>query len=270
MSKKIWSVHYVVSFIVFIAGFLNFLTSLSLHHMPHIQLFEGIIPLYFKHTARTFTLLTGIYLMILSLNLFRRKRRAWILSLLLIATSIFLQFVRGFNMPELLFLVCLLCILIATRHAFEIQSDRNRAVYSLVRFAWVLVILFVYSFFGFYLFQGQFSHYVTVQNIFADYLFSIAGIGQEVLAPLTRNALWFSDSISIVSVGMFLYSLMLLFEPLVEKNKITTDDEEKIRQLVLGEGDNSVNYFFLTEEKQYFIDKINIKKLLCHTVSGIF
>lgn len=255
MIKKILRIHYLVSIVVFTAGLLNFLTSLSLHHIPHIKLFEGIIPIYFKHTARTFTLLIGIYLITLSFNLFKRKRQAWILSLVLISTSIVLQFLRGFNVVEILFLVSLLLILLITRHVFEIESDKNKAIYGVVRFVIILVLLFIYAFFGFYFFQGQFSHQVNIQNILADYLYSIAGIGQEVLIPTTKNALWFSDSISIVSVVMFIFSLALLFKPLIEANKTTADDKERIRQLVLSKGNNSVSYFSLTEEKQYFFDK---------------
>lgn len=254
MVKKMLSVYYIVPIIVFVAGLTNLLTSLSLHHMPHIKLFEGIIPLYFKHTARTFALLTGIFLMVLSFNLFRRKRRAWILSLFLILSSIFLQLVRGFNILELVFLASLLILLLTTRHAFEIESDKNKAVYGVIRFFTVLTLLFFYAFFGFYLFQGQFSHHVNIQNIITDYMYSIAGIGQEVLIPTTKNALWFTDSITIISVVLFLFSLLQLFEPLIEINKMTSDEQEKIRKLVLGSGTNSVQYFSLTKEKQHFFD----------------
>jgi phosphatidylglycerol lysyltransferase len=114
--------------------------------------------------------------------------------------------------------------------------------------------LFVYAFFGFYLFQGQFSNPVNINNIVADYLFSITGVGQEILIPLSRNALWFTDSISIVSIVIFFYSLALLFQPLIENTKITHQEKIRLRDLILHNGENSVSYFALMDDKQYFFN----------------
>lgn len=257
MIKKLFAVHYIVSFVVFLAGLINVLTSLSLHHIPHIKLLEGIVPLYFKHTARTFNLLTGIYLVTLSFNLFRRKKRAWILSVILIMSSIVLQLTRGFNIVEILFLCLILLILLMTKHVFEIESDKNMVIYGMVRFIITLIFLFIYAFFGFYLFQGQFSHQVNISSITADYLYSIAGIGQEILIPTTNNALWFTDSILVVSVIAFLTSLLYLFKPFIEINAITLEEKKIIRKLLLEQGENSVSYFSLTNEKLYFFDNKN-------------
>jgi phosphatidylglycerol lysyltransferase len=259
MTNKFVRVHYIVATIVFLTGLLNILSSLSLHHIPHIKLFEGIIPLYFKHTARTFTLLIGFFLLFLSLNLFKRKRRAWILTVILISISIILHFIRGFQLTEMLFLYGLLFILFATQHVFEVESKKDIGS-GIKRFFFGLVLLFVYAIFGFYLFQGQFSNAITLQHIFADYLYSITGIGQEVLVPLTRNANWFADSISIVSTTLFVFSIFSLFQPLTDRYAITETEREALRYLILTQGENPISYFALMNDKNYFI---NYEKTSC-------
>lgn len=253
-KKRIFvPINQIVSVIIFLAGLLNIVTALFLHHLPHIKLFNELFSLYFRHTARTFTLLSGLVLLTLSLNLFKKKQRAWRLSVLLVLTSVFSQVVHGFNPWQLIFLFILLWLLLITKNSFFVQSDRQKALTGLFRFLLVLAFLFVYAFLGFYLFQGEFSQPVTFKNIVDDYLFSIFGIGREVLLPQTHATRWFSDSLSVVAVAAFLSSLWLLFSPLIEVNKITQDECQLLRKLVLEKSENAVSYFLLTGEKQYLI-----------------
>lgn len=262
-------IHLAVAAVVFMAGLLNVLTALALHHIPHIRLFEGILPVFFLHTARTFTLLSGLLLIGLSFNLSRRKKRAWSITTGVIVFSIVMHFIRGINIPEIVFLSVLLAVLILTRHVFEVQSGKSNLPGAFLRFLSVLVFLFIYSFFGFYLFQGQFSSPVTIPNIIADYAFSISGIGQEVLIPQTRNAHWFADSIAIVSAASIIYAFLSLFQPLIENDKTTEEKKKKIRDIFFAYGQNAVSYFSLMDDKQYFYDE-SAGAVLAYTVKNGF
>lgn len=256
-KKTFFPLHIFVAGIILISGILNIFSSLFLHNFPRLALLKALLPLDLIHASRTFLLLAGILLISLSFNLAKRKRRAWILSVTFISASIILHLTKGLNIEGSLLLIIPLILLLFTRHLFQIESGKKQVYQIWLRIFYILLFLFIYSFFGFYLFQGQFSHKVTFINIAYDYAFSTLGIGQELLAPRTMAALWFTNSISLVAIISISYAIFSLFLPFIEKNKTTDEEKKKIRDIILRFSKNSISYYMLMDDKRFYINDEN-------------
>jgi phosphatidylglycerol lysyltransferase len=266
-NKSFFPMHIFVACVVFFTGILNIYSSLFLHNFPRLKLLKELIPIGLIHTSRTFLLLAGVFLVSLSFNLLKRKRRAWAFAVVSIIVSIILHLTKGLNIEGSILLLLPLLLLIITRSLFRVESGREQVLRIWLQIFYVLLFLFMYSFFGFYLFQGQFSHKVTIINIINDYAFNTFGFGQDTLVPLSKATVWFTDSIAIVAFVSISYALFSLFLPVIEKYKVTDETKKKIRDIILKYSKNSVSYFMLMQDKRYYIDEES-EFVLSYRISG--
>ncbi|MEI7579870.1 MAG: phosphatidylglycerol lysyltransferase domain-containing protein [bacterium] len=235
-----------------LVGILNIISAIWLRESGKLILIEDSIPLEMIHASRLFTLLTGFALLYVARGLWEAKKRAWVVSIVILMISIVIYLFKGFVFHEVLLLILMLVLLVTSRSYFVVQAEFASIISRFKLVGVILGILFIYSFFGFFLFQGEFSHTVKINNIVSDYFYSILGIGKETLVAKTHRARIFEESITIAGVTAVILSLDVLFYPLVSKKIITKQEQEQLRKLVLSTDVTSDGYFALLNDKEYF------------------
>jgi lysylphosphatidylglycerol synthetase-like protein (DUF2156 family) len=91
-------------------------------HPARARILREVFPLEFLRLSRSFTLLIGLALVISSINIYKRKRRAWKLVLALAGFSLVFHLTKGLDYEEAAFSAVLVAVLIAARRAFTVLS----------------------------------------------------------------------------------------------------------------------------------------------------
>lgn len=253
---------------VFASGLLNVISAVGLGSRLRIHLLEYVLPWSVLSASRSLTLIAGVFLIFLAGGLWRRKKRAMRLSLALLSVSLILHLLKGLDFEESLILLAPINLLFLFYDEFEVESSALKFFGAVRNSFVVLAFLFVYAFYGFFLFQGQFGKPVTLTRIATDYEFSVFGLGQDTLVPRTRGAVWFEESITFVGVSALVFIFANLFAPVLYLGKASKEDRDWVRKLILRYGENSVDYFALLPDKSFFFSSSRKSVIAYKVASG--
>ncbi|MDQ1628245.1 MAG: lysyl-tRNA synthetase, class [Actinomycetota bacterium] len=106
-----------------LVGLVSVVSALSPAMSGRMRLVVQVLPAFAPGAARVATVVTGTALLMLSSGLRRRKRRAWLLAVILAATVAVLHVVKGLDVEEASLSVATLLFLVATRGSFAGRSD---------------------------------------------------------------------------------------------------------------------------------------------------
>lgn len=221
---------------------------------PDAQRFRFLkdIPLVVNHAANAIVVLAGVSLILLSRQMMRGKKRAWILALVLTSVSLISHIFKAFDIEEALISGALMVILLLGRRQFRALGDPA----SFKRLAIVIPgLIFVDFAFGL---GGLYLRHVAPAG--ADGLFRSV---QEVAARLIglegdlnfsgRFGHWFPVSLTALGVLTIATIAWDIFRPVVARST-GPSEEADARRLVCDYGRGSLDYFLLRDDKQKFFD----------------
>jgi len=110
--------NFLLSLVVLGSGLVNLFSVLSPALPERAAILHEIFPLVFIHLSRFLTLLTGFALVALSLNIYKRKKRAFQITLMLSFLSIFFYLTKGLDYEEAVLSVVLIVLLLLSRKTF--------------------------------------------------------------------------------------------------------------------------------------------------------
>ena len=242
----------ILSFLIFLSGLINIFSSVLSFSVERLSLLETFIPIESTYGSRTVTLLLGFLLLYTAKGIWQRKRNAWIVSIVLLLFSLFSNLLKGFDIGEVIASFIPLSLLIYYRHLFTIQSGGIQMIRSLKTTLLLLIGLLLYAYIGFFAFDGQFNKDVTVSSITLDYVNSLTGVGTDLLIPKTIAAQWFESSVTDLGILIVITSFGIFFSPLLLGKKLTDEEKQKVRDLVLQYGYFPASYLSLMEDKEYY------------------
>src|SRR5581483_10655856 len=109
-------------------GMVNVLSAVTPSMHNRLRLLEKYSPLQVTHGGHLTSALAGFALLLLAASLWRRKRVAWLLTVLVLIASIITHLLKGLDYEEATLAFVLLMILIAGRSHFHARSDPPRFV----------------------------------------------------------------------------------------------------------------------------------------------
>lgn len=241
-----------LSLAIFISGAINIASAIWSHAPDRIALLIQYIPLIVTHTTRSLTIVSGIFLILLSQGLSKRKHRAWVLSIWLLLISLALHALNGLNWEEALVLVFPLGILIFYRNLFIVESSRITVVSRLKYIFLVLTSLSIYLLIGLLIFRDQLIYLPSARGLAESFINLSTGLGDSYIFPITNPADWFLNSIRFIELFAVLFSVSSIFAPLTEKSRPSEDEQLLAYDLVWRYSKNSVAYFSLSGDKKYY------------------
>ena len=193
-----------------------------------------IFPLVFIHLSRFFTMLTGFALVVLSINIYKRKRRAFQITLLLSILSIFFYLIKGLDYEEATLSVLLIVILLLSRKTFTVGSSIPSLGWGFIRLGVAFMAALIYGAVGFWILDTrEFGINFTIGESIKQTLSFLSLMGDPEIVPRTRHARWFLDSLNLMTATAMAYALFAVFRPVVYRFR-TLPHERKLAEEITG------------------------------------
>ncbi|MGE0129271.1 MAG: bifunctional lysylphosphatidylglycerol flippase/synthetase MprF [Blastocatellales bacterium] len=254
MTRKNASI-FAITLITLLSGLMNLYTAVHpARHTPHPFLRE-IVPFEFFHIPRSFALLIGLALIVSAVNVYRRKRRAWQIVLGLACFSALFHLFKDHHQWQAVFSLALVAALLYARRSFTVRSRGMNWRTAGLRFVVAVLAAFAYGVAGFWLLEPhEFGvNFDWLDSIHRTLLYLLL-VGDPTLAPQTRYAAWFLDSLNVLTIVLIGYGLFSLFRPILYRFGALPRERERAKELLDQYGRTSLDYFKLWPDKSYFFN----------------
>lgn len=235
-------------------GALTILSVIDPSHAHRFATYTGSNVFGFPELTRSFVLVTGVFLIVLSYSLFRRKRAAWIAAVVLLTFSMVGHFAKGHDYLLGIITGFNLLLLAVNQHRFRVRSDNPSVRDGVKRFLIALALALGYGTVGFTLMHERaFGRDFSVADGFVWTLRAFFSLGDPNLEPHTRYAAWFLDSITVVGFIALGYGLFSLIRPVVWKRRVYPVEQAKAKAIIQAHGNSSLDFFKYFDDKLFFI-----------------
>jgi lysyl-tRNA synthetase, class II len=214
-------------------GLVSIVSALTPSLAHRSDLVQGVLPPGVPSAARWLALAFGLALVWLAGSLSRGKRRAWQLSVVLVAAVALAHLAKGLDAEEAALSLVLLAALLRYRRHFDVAGDPQTKPLVLTAAAFVSLVaaLFVYE---------------LDESVLPEDLID--------LATATATLLAFR--------GLYLW-----LRAWRERERPSAQDRARARELVERHGHDSLAYFALRRDKSYYFSPTR-RAFLAYTVVG--
>ncbi len=264
--KRRWIVALFLAAITLGSGLLNLLSVMG--GPSHPKWLTEVVPFEFIHVSRTLTLLIGFALIVSSLNIYRRKRRAWAAVLVLSCFSMLFHLARGLDYEEALFSLAVAILLLLARNTFTVKSSTPDLKSGLLHLLVAAAAAVGYGIAGFwFLHERHFGINFHIGDSIRTTMRLLSLAGDPRLTPHTQYAQWFLDSFYFITATALVYSGFALFRPVIYQFRIVPRERALARKIVEEFGRSSLDYFKLWPDKSYFFSPSH-RCFLAYRVAG--
>jgi phosphatidylglycerol lysyltransferase len=236
-------------------GLLNIYSVIGDSLPARTQALEKIFPLSFQHLSRYLTLLIGFALVVSSINIYKRKRRAFRLVLFLSLLSVVFHLTKGIDYEEASASLLLFFTLLATHKHFNVKSARLDLRQAGGRALAGMLIVFCYGVAGFWLLEeGEFGINFHVADAVNHTLLIISLAADPQLNPQTPYARWFTDSVYLLTFAAVIYAGLAFFRPIIYRLRTFPQERLHAAAILRMHGRSSLDLFKLWPDKSYYFN----------------
>ncbi|HKR12355.1 MAG TPA: phosphatidylglycerol lysyltransferase domain-containing protein [Pyrinomonadaceae bacterium] len=211
------------------SGVLNIYSVLSKSSQTHARLLADIFPLAFQNLSRHLTLLIGFALVTSSINIWKRKRRAWRFVILLSSLSVVFHLTKDLDYEAASVSLLLFFILWFTRREFKVRSGPPDVRQALIRIVVGALVVLGYAVLGFWLLE---------------------------LTPQTPYTRWFTDSIYVLTFTVIIYAGLAFFRPIIYRLRTLPRERLQAAKILRQYGHTALDFFKLWRDKSYYFNDI--------------
>jgi phosphatidylglycerol lysyltransferase len=209
-------------------------------------------PLEVRSGSRLAATLAGFALLIVAQSLWRRKRAAWWMTLLLLAVSAIAHLLKGLDWEEATLAGALILWIALLRSRFTARSDRPSVRQGLHVLLWAIVFTTVYGTIGFILLDHHAHRYAGPGKALLETFRLFADAGEPGLMPAGRYARSFVGSLYGVGIGTVGFALATLLRPVVLRTSANAAERERAQKIVEAHGHSSLARMCLFDDKAYW------------------
>ncbi len=267
-SQVNWPVR-LIGCLTLLSGLVAAVQPLAARIAAHPRLFSILVPYDYYHLSKSIHVVFGLFLIYLSINLFKRKKNAWFAAILLAVLSAVLHAaqmgaehigwikdaaLRDF-IPQATFTLPVLTVVLLSfyRKQFTVESERPRLSTGLDIFALSLSLVLAYGTLGFWLLERHdFGLNFELAEAFVRAVREIFFVGNMDLIPQTRFAYWFLQSLHVFGGLAAVYVAYSFFRPI--HYKLTTQEKERhiAENLLKLHGKDALDHYKTLPDKSYF------------------
>ena len=254
----------------FLVGLFDILANVFHKFRAPVHKLNNILPVFLNGSALATAIFTGLILMILARGLSRRKRRAWVLALVILGINLSTELFRPTKHPVQITLSLLsILALVIFKKSFYAKSDPSTRLQPLIGFGIAVVVFFGASLLLLrYRSHDEIIGSPSLKNIF---LFIIEGF-VGVTGPIKFTSERTSDLIGITlgSFGVFILilPLWLYFRRVKPIPKMSDDDMNVVRKLIKHDLEQDSLGYFATRRDKSVIWAPNRKAGIAYRVQG--
>ena len=247
-------------------GIVNVLAAVRPSMQYRLRLLEQYSPLQVTHGGHLTSALAGFALLLLASGLWRRKRVAWLMAILVLLASVVTHLLKGLDYEESALAAVLVGILLIWRSHFHARSDPPSVRQAISTMAAALAFTLAYGVTGFFLldkhFRVSFGFWAAVRQtvvMFTQYY-------DPGIQPITGFGRYFADSIYIVAIVTTSYSLLLLIRPVLARHRASPADRARAWEIVRAYGHTSLARLTLLDDKLFYLSRGG--SLIAYVVEG--
>jgi phosphatidylglycerol lysyltransferase len=252
------------------SGLVNLISLIGPSLAERMEILKDVFPVEFIHLSKFIILVSGFALIISAFNIYRRKRRAFIVVISLAAASVLFHLTKGLDYEEATVSLVLLLALVATRKEFTVKSSLLGSRPAWLRFCIALAVTLAYGTAGFWFIEEHDFHInFHTGEAFVETLKYLAFLGDPNLVPYTHYARFFIRSLYVLSGTFIFYSLFLIFRPAVYRYRARIKDRLVAKSIVEHYGRSAMDFFKYWPDKSYFFSDSG-KSFIAYSVGRNF
>jgi phosphatidylglycerol lysyltransferase len=260
--------NHLLGLVILGSGLANLYLGPSRAVPSRMAILREIFPLAFIHLSRSLGMLIGFGLVILSINIFKRKKRAFFITLFLIILSIFVHLGKGLNYEEAGLSVLILVLLWLSRKSFTVESSIPSFGWGFIRLGVGFMSALVYGAVGFWFLDSrEFGINFTIGESIKQTLSSLLLTMDPAVVPKTHHARWFLDSLNLMTATVITYAMISIFRPVVYRFRTYPQECSAAREITERYGRSSLDFFKYWPDKSYFFSE-NRQCYIAYRVGG--
>ena len=234
-SLEAWGVR-IVALLTAVMGVVNLFSAIIPAMHTRMLIIRDIFPMEVLHGTRLAAALAGFALLLLASSLWRRKRTAWLLTVLILAGSIVMNLVKGLDYEEASLDALLIVFLLILRPNYHADSDRPSVRQGLIVLAWAFGFTLAYGTIGLDLLDRHFKIHFGFWGALQQTLVMFTTFNNPGLLPVTGFGRYFVFSIYLVGAATGSYALLKLISPVLVRQPATAEERARAAKIVEAYG----------------------------------
>jgi len=254
----------------FLVGLFDILANVSRKFRTPVHKLNNVFPVFLNGSALATAIFTGLILMILARGLSRRKRRAWVLALAILAVNLATEIFRTNHHPvQILLSILGIVALVVFRNSFYAKSDPSTRLQPLIGFGVALLVFFIAS-----LLLLRFRNHdeiignPSIKNIFLFIIEGLVGVAGPVKFTSERASDAIAFTLGTFGVFTLIVPLWLYFRRVKPIPKMSDDDMNVVRKLIKHDLEQDSLGYFATRRDKSVIWAANRKAGIAYRVQG--
>lgn len=243
-------------FMIFSLGIINLLSVITPALTNRIHILKNYLPLEAIHLSKILTLISGILLLVTSANLFRGSKRAWYFAVVLTITSAVFNVLKALDYEEAIFALFTLGLLVYSRKEYILKAKRISIHRGFSWFLGIFTIIFIFDCLAFYFIsERHFGINFTKEQAVYYTLHTFLLFKDSGLVANTSFGRDFQNLNYILGITSWLFLIFSFYRMNVHREQDDTENRSNAENLVKEYGNSSLDYFKLTEEKQFYFSE---------------
>jgi phosphatidylglycerol lysyltransferase len=246
-----WGVH-SVALLTGLMGMVNLLSAATPALAGRLAVLRSFSPLVVRRGSHLTAALAGFALILLADQLWRRKRLAWLLTLIVLIISSISYILKGLNYEEAALSLALAVWLVTLRHHFHARSDPPSVQQGLRVFVIAVLFTLTYGVAGFYMLDRHFRAHFGLLTALRQTIVMFTQFYDPGLQPITGFGRFFADSIYVVGALTLGYALFMLARPVLVRRPSSPAERSRAQAIVEAYGCTSLARYTLFPDKSYY------------------
>lgn len=247
----VWGVRFA-AILVALMGIVNVLSAVTPALASRVALLGKVSPLEARHGGHLTSALAGFALLLLAVNLARRKYVAWLLTIIVLGISAVSHLVKGLDYEEALLAAGLMVMLWLMRARFHARSDPPSIQQGLRVLAAAFLFTLAYGVLGFYLLDRHYSVNFGFWAALRQTVVMFTQFYDPGLTPVTHFGRFFAGSIYMVGMATIGYAGWMLLRPVFVRELASPEEHRRAQTIVENYGRSSLARLLLFDDKRYF------------------
>jgi lysylphosphatidylglycerol synthetase-like protein (DUF2156 family) len=233
------------------AGMLDVASATTPPLRNRLHLITDVYPLAVSEAAAVLTVLSGVALLMVARGVRRGQRRAWLIAVVLLASSVVLHVVKGLDIEEGVFAALAAGWLGVHWRDFQAQSDQEsawRSIRTVLVGALAAVAIGVASAEIF----GRVHRHLSVGQVALAVIERMVGVDHVKLPSRVDHFL--KPTLLATSLAIIVSALWAFFKPVLAARieQRPPEAEEQARRIVAAHGGDTLAFFALRDDKLWF------------------
>lgn len=263
-----WAVN-LVAVSTLLSGLVGAIQPLAARLAEHPRLFSVLVPNDYYHFSKSLHVAFGLFLIYLSINLFKRKHNAWLAAVVLSAGSALLHLARigaerikfisdpdiseGIPLVTLIVPILTVVLLVIYRKQFTVLSESHRLRTGIRKFILSVILAIAYGTIGFFLLERHdFGLNFQLSEALIRSIRELFFIGNPDLTARSASARWFINSLHVFGSLAAAFAVYSIFRPIQYKLSTHPKEREQAEALLKQYGKDALDHYKTISDKSYY------------------